>query len=329
MKRFSILVAAIGLAVIAGAIVAANPRAVAAAIARVGPASLLVIATRAVSVGLCGLAWWLLFPPKHRPPARICMLLRYVREGANTLLPLTQIGGDVAGARLVTFWGIAGTLAAATVIVDVLMQAATQFLYALSGLSVLAARDMDSALVRNVGLALALFVPALGGFYLVQRHWGEALLMKVLRRMAGGREWALHGHVEAVFSFLHTLYGRRGALAATFVAHLAIWFIGALEVWIALTAMGHAVGYREALAIESLAQAARGAAFMVPSAVGVQEGGLVLLCGLFGIPAQSALAVSLIKRAADVAVGVPGLIAWQRLEAVRWTGKGKRAAGPN
>lgn len=329
MKRLSILVSAIGLAVIAGAIVAADPRAVAAAVARVGPASLLVIATRTVSVGLCGLAWWLLFPPKHRPPARICMLLRYVREGANTLLPLTQVGGDVIGARLVTFWGIAGTLAAATVMVDVLVQAATQFLYALAGLSVLAARGMDSTLVRNVGWALALFVPALGGFYLVQRHWGEALLMKVLRRMARGREWALHGHVGEAFSYLRTLYGRRGALATAFVAHLAIWFIGALEVWISLTAMGYAVGYREALAIESLAQAARGAAFMVPSAVGVQEGGLILLCGLFGIPPQSALAVSLIKRAADVGVGVPGLIAWQRLEAVRWTGKDKRPAGPN
>ena len=329
MKRLSILVTAIGLAVIAGAIVAADPRAVAAAVARVGPASLLVIATRAVSVGLCGLAWWLLFPPKHRPPVRICMLLRYVREGANTLLPLTQVGGDVIGARLVTFWGIAGTLAAATVIVDVLMQAATQFLYALSGLSVLAARGTDSSLVRNVGLALALFVPALGGFYLVQRHWGEMLLMKVLRRIARGREWALHGHVGEAFSYLRTLYGRRGAVAAAFFAHLAIWFIGALEVWISLTAMGYAIGYREALAIESLAQAARGAAFMVPSAVGVQEGGLVLLCGLFGIPAQSALAISLIKRAADICVGVPGLIAWQRMEAVHWTRKDRRRAEPN
>jgi putative membrane protein len=318
MKRLSILVSAIGLAVIAGAIFAADPRAVAAAVARVGSASLLVIATRAVSVGLAGLAWWLLFPPDRRPPARVCVLLRYVREGANTLLPLTQIGGDVIGARLVTFWGIAGTLAAATVMVDVLIQAATQFLYALSGLSVLAARDVDSALVRNLGWALALFVPALGGFYLVQRHWGEALLMKILRRMARGREWAVHGHVGAVFAYLHALYGRRAALAAAFLGHLAIWFIGALEVWIALTAMGYAVGYREAMAIESLAQAARGAAFMVPSAVGVQEGGLVLLCGLFGIPPQSALAVSLIKRAADVGVGVPGLVAWQRLEAARW-----------
>ena len=62
---------------------------------------------------------------------------------------------------------------------------------------------------------------------------------------------------------------------------------------------------------------------MVPGAVGVQEGGLILLCGLFGIPAQSALALSLIKRAADLAVGGPGLIAWQVLEASRI---GKRKA---
>jgi uncharacterized membrane protein YbhN (UPF0104 family) len=60
---------------------------------------------------------------------------------------------------------------------------------------------------------------------------------------------------------------------------------------------------------------------MVPGAVGVQEGGLIILCGLFRIPAQPALALSLIKRAADIAVGGPGLVAWHVLETARLTKK--------
>jgi hypothetical protein len=34
-----------------------------------------------------------------------------------------------------------------------------------------------------------------------------------------------------------------------------VWFIGALEIWIALAYMGYSVGYLEALAIESLGHA--------------------------------------------------------------------------
>jgi hypothetical protein len=66
--------------------------------------------------------------------------------------------------------------------------------------------------------------------------------------------------------------------------------------------------------IESLAQAVRGAAFAVPGALGAQEGGLIALCAIFGIPAEAALALSLVKRLADLLVGVPGLFAWHALE---------------
>jgi len=70
----------------------------------------------------------------------------------------------------------------------------------------------------------------------------------------------------------------------------------------------------EALVIESLLHAVRGAAFAVPGALGAQEGGLVLLCAMFGIPPEQAIALSLVKRAADLVLGVPGLLGWQMLE---------------
>jgi hypothetical protein len=78
--------------------------------------------------------------------------------------------------------------------------------------------------------------------------------------------------------------------------------------------MGHPVGIGEALVIESLLHAVRGAAFAIPSALGAQEGALVVLCAAFGIPPEQAIALSLVKRAADLVLGVPGLLGWQMLE---------------
>ena len=78
--------------------------------------------------------------------------------------------------------------------------------------------------------------------------------------------------------------------------------------------LGLPANYPEALVIESLTQAIRGAAFAIPGALGAQEGGLVALCAIFGVPADVAIAMSLIKRVPDVVFGVPSLIGWQILE---------------
>jgi len=325
MKRLSILTAVIGIAIIAAAVYLADPATVAAAMAQAGWAAAIVIGLRLVAVTLAGLTWWLLFPKHPRPQPSVCALLRIVREGANTLLPLAQIGGDVIAARLLTFWHIPGPLAAATVIVDVLAQAGTQFLFALVGLALLITHGVGGNFVYDIAWALGAAALALTGFYVAQRHGGEKLVNALLKRLARGREWQINGTFEAVFHRLHEVYGRRRALALTVICHLGVWFIGALEVWVGLNAMGYHPTYAEAVAIESLAQAARGAAFVVPGAVGVQEGGLVVLCALFGIPAHSALALSLIKRAADIMVGVPGLVAWHALETRRFNRRGKRA----
>jgi uncharacterized membrane protein YbhN (UPF0104 family) len=52
----------------------------------------------------------------------------------------------------------------------------------------------------------------------------------------------------------------------------------------------------------------------VPASIGVQEGGFVVACGLFGLPPDVSIAVSLIRRLRDVVLGVPALAAWHWLE---------------
>jgi hypothetical protein len=53
----------------------------------------------------------------------------------------------------------------------------------------------------------------------------------------------------------------------------------------------------------------------VPGALGIQEGGYIVVCGLLGISPQQAIEVSLLRRIREVILGVPGLLAWHRLEA--------------
>ena len=96
-----------------------------------------------------------------------------------------------------------------------------------------------------------------------------------------------------------------------------------MAVWLGFRLIGARVELSSVIAIESLVYAIRSAAALVPNALGVQEGAYVILAPLFGIAPEVALAVSMLKRARDVAVGVPVLLMWQAAESQR-----ALAAGP-
>ncbi len=284
---------------------------VANAVASVGWGTSLVVLTRATTVCIAGAGWWLLFPVSRPLRLRATLLLRFVREGVNTLLPLTQVGGDIIGARLLTFWAVPGPLGAASIIIDVLMQAATQFLFAALGIAMLIALGSDATIAGVAASSLAVAAPMLGGFYVAQRRGGHGILRFVLSR----------------YQNLSMIYARRSQLVASGLVHMIGWLVGVAEVLIVLRCMGLPVTVGQALVIESLVQAVRGAAFAVPSALGAQEAGLILLCGIFQIPPDQALALSFVKRAADLVIGVPGLVALQILEGKRFTANYSSRAG--
>jgi uncharacterized membrane protein YbhN (UPF0104 family) len=79
---------------------------------------------------------------------------------------------------------------------------------------------------------------------------------------------------------------------------------------------GH-ISIFSAIAIEALLAALRSATVFVPASIGVQEAGYAALMPLFGLGPEIGLAVSLLRRARDVAVGVPVLLAWQAMESRR------------
>jgi putative membrane protein len=272
---------------------------------------------RAATVALSGLAWWLLFPAQGRLRPRGAVLVRFVREGVNALLPLTQVGGDIIGARLLTFWAVPGPLAAASIIVDVLMQAATLLLFAALGLVMLVALGADMTVARMAVTGFAVVAAIVSGLYLAQRAGGQRVLQFLLARLKADGNWRALGTVELVYQSLSMIYARRSNLLASGILHMAGWLLGIAEVLIGLSCMGHPVTIAEAFVIESLVNVVRGAAFAIPSALGAQEAGLIVLCGMFGIPPDQAFALSLIKRAADLVVGLPGLVAMQVLEGKR------------
>jgi glycosyltransferase 2 family protein len=283
-------------------------------VAAIGWGLALIVAIRLGALSIAGLAWGAALGRAVQRPAALLIGLRIIREAINCLLPAAQIGGDLIGGRLLARTGVAPGLAMAGILVDVLLQTVTQGSFALVGLAVLWFGFGDIPVVRELGWGAVAAVPALGGFFMAQRFGLFALVdrsLAVLRRIWPGLGLERPLDLQPA---LQRLYAAPSALGLAAALHLLGWLAGTAEIWLALSRMGANPDLGEALVLESLGQAVRSAGFAVPGALGIQEGGFILLGSLFGLSAASAVALSLVKRLPDLAIGLPGLLAWQGLE---------------
>src|SRR5262249_33590635 len=100
-----------------------------------------------------GLAWRALLPDPSPPSFAAFVRLRWIREAVNNLLPVAQIGGEVVGARLLARHGPGLALSAASATVDLSVELATQILFTLAGLVLLAIRPHGGEAAAAAGPA--------------------------------------------------------------------------------------------------------------------------------------------------------------------------------
>ena len=317
MKVVALPALLLGIAVSFGLVVHYGYAGVAAALLSVGwPGFLAVVAVHLATIALCAGAWSQLLPSSRRPPFRLLVWSRFIRDGAGEILPFSQLGGLALGLRAAVIAGLPTARAVASLAADSAMELLSQLAYALLAVAIFAVLRPDSGLSAPIGAGLALASIAAILWVLAQRH-GLGALKRLVQAIT--RRSAEPGAIAAaaVQAEIDGIYGRPRGLVAGFFLHLFAWIAGAGETWIALHLMGAPLGLAPILAIEGLLHAARGAAFAVPGALGVQEGAYVVLGAQFGLGADSALALSLLKRARDLAIGAPALLAWQMAEGWR------------
>jgi glycosyltransferase 2 family protein len=314
VKLFPALAAVVGLAVMTALVAYIGLGAVIRPLVAVGWTGFAAIcAIHLVLLAVMGIAWSVLMPGTRH---WVAIWGRLIRDSGSELLPLSQVGGYVLGACAVSLTGVAGTTATASTIVDVTLELFGQLAYTALGLFCLIHLEPDAAMGVPVALGLIAAGVLAVGFLIVQRH-GFDLLDRFARML--GRGWAdkTASGAAALHAVLTDIYRGRARVFSSFVLHLACWIASTLEAWVVLRFAGASLGFATVLVIESLLYAARSVAFAVPNAVGVQEGAYILLGASFGLTPEMALALSLLKRARDLIIGLPALAGWQLLEGGR------------
>lgn len=317
MKLRIAIVAALGLALALYLILSIGWSAVLAAAVSLGWSGFAILCAYALGLFLLlGAGWSVLLPTACGAGYRVCLWARMVRDAASEVLPFSQLGGIVLGGRAAILHGLARPLAFASVIVDVTTEMLAQIAFIALGIAILSLygphTSFAGSLVRALEIGLAVAILAGGVFLALQRH-GHFLAEKLAARLIPGALAA----TTAIGEGIDAIYRSPARVALSAALHLAGWIVSAIGIWIAFRLIGTHVALIKVIAIESLVCAARSLAFVVPNALGVQEAAYAVLAPLFGVGAEVGLAVSLLKRARDIAVGVPILAIWQTVEGQR------------
>jgi putative membrane protein len=313
VTRAAIWLLSAGVLLFVGALVSQGLTAVFEALALAGWGLLLVAALHLVPLALDAASIRVMFDSKAGGASmRDSLLARWVGESGNSFLPAGPIGGPVLMVRFLAKRGIAMPTAAAAITVSTTLQTLAQVIFALLGVALLGAQasQVSEHVIRApLLMASGVLVFCLAGFYVTQRRGLFAKLMRATTRFSGKRDWSqLMTHAEAIDLAIQDAYGRGGRVTASFLLSLLGWLIGTAEVYLILHLLTVPIGWGDALLLESLGQAIRAAGFAIPGSLGVQEGGYLLLAPLAGLRPETALALSLAKRAREVLLGVPGLL---------------------
>ena len=260
-----------------------------------------------------GLCWFVLLPASRLWRLPLLIWGRMVRDAAGGCLPFSLVGGFVFGARAITLHGITWPDAIASTVVDLSAEFIAQIGLVLIGLGILAIRAPGAPLLLPVGVGVAAALLVAVAFIWLQRR-GNAPLLAMSRRILGGWSEEASLHMNAIQARLDAIYLNPARVAACIAFHLACWFGTGVASWIAFRLLGAQLDFLGALGIEALLHAVLAMAILVPGYAGVQEAAYAAVGSLFGQPPELALAVSLLRRARDIALGVPILLVWQYVE---------------
>jgi putative membrane protein len=284
-----------------------------------GPAVLWLIPYRVLFFLLYAIGWAALL--RSSEPARHIGLgyvfwATTVRDAVDRLLPVASMGGSVVGVRILQWRGISGAVAGASVIVEILLTLVAVYLFTALGLVLLAEHGAADHQYHRVVLIFVLSLPVPAVMLAILKN--GALLKRVqalIHSWVG--EGAMSRVTESLDCEVRALLHRPRALILAGGLQLVALVSGAFEIWFALWLFDHPVSIGAAVMLESMTQAIRHVAFVVPAGVGVQEAGLVLFGQIVGISGEMALAVGMVKRIRELAWGLPTLIAWQWVEGRR------------
>jgi len=226
--------------------------------------------------------------------------LRLGGEALNQLTPTASLGGEPFKASRLRTDGVPLEVASASVVIMKGILVLSLVLYIFVGLALApiylpeAAKHMLLLCLAALGLAAAGII-----FVIVQGREPFGNSFRFLSR----RGWLPHflrdhegflGDLDTAMSQFYRQYPYRALLA--FTLFFFSWMLHAVEVYLMFWLLGHPISWGMAVCLDALAMLFTALGFFIPAAMGIQEGGNILLALGFKLGFDLGAAFSILRR---------------------------------
>ena len=310
IKRFAWI--ALGVALIAFLIWESGPSRIISDLGLIGAGLIVVVVLELVVDWFNTLGWWFTFPPALRSGTLTRLFfVRLAGTALNTTLPAASVGGEPAKVYL-----LANNFPVATVIATV-MTSTLLFTLAKAGFiaggTLLTVEKFHLSREFMIGMVAGFVVTLIGavGFLLFQLRGFSAWTHRIIGWLPLPEKWAdgiqqMVPHVDAEISSLFR--SRPRDLIMALCSHWMAFACGVVQVVLLLGWLGLPRSVSASIAIESFSMVLGFVAFMVPGALGVQEGGKLLIFTAIGLPAAAGVTVGIAFRLTSIVCAGAGLL---------------------
>jgi hypothetical protein len=243
---------------------------------------------------------YLLLSRDRIPSLNRLFWLRLGGEALNQLTPTASLGGEPFKAAALNKHGISWDEATASVVIHKGILVLSLALYIFLGLAL--APFLLPGASSHLGLLslAALGLAAAGGvFVLVQRQAPCGFGLRFLTKL-GVCPPALKDQEETFNNLDARLAGfyreHRGRCLLAFTLFFLSWLLHGVEVYLMFWLLGHPIGWDLAICLDALAMLFTALGFFIPAAMGVQEGGNILLALGFDLGVVLGVAFSILRR---------------------------------
>lgn len=288
--------------------------AIVADLVRIGPRLLVVLALELVIEAFNTLGWWFVLPVAERSGTYAWLYwVRCAGNALNDATPTASLGGEAVKIALLRH-RMSSSVAAASLLASRLSFSSAKAIFVAGGL--IAVWPMLT-LSRQASLALlagfVLMLAGIAAFAVIQVRGIGSSTISALRRARIPARWIerVEHWLRGVDGHLRGLYRDRTAdLIRSMGAHFCGFALGTLQILLLMGWLGLPFDPVAAVGIEAFATLIGFLMVVVPSSLGVQEGGRVLIFAALGLPRAAAMAVGITFRLISLIEIALGLAAW-------------------
>jgi len=268
--------------------------------------AVLLVFPYAVVALLHTLAWQCLLP-RHRVTLNRLFRVRLAGEAVN--VATWSLGGEPVKAYLLRPL-VPFVDACATLVVEKTSVTIAQVLFLGVGLVVTTALfELPDGFRRAMWALLGVQLVAVAGFVLIQVGGISDRVVRRLARLGLATPASYSERLVALDRSLVASYTtQRGAILLCTLVHLLGWIVGSLELYLVLRWLAVDVSLMHALVIDAFGTGVKFLAFAIPGALGVLEGGFMLVFTAFGLSSGLGLSFTLVRRFRMVAWSALGVL---------------------